>query len=185
MRPARSRTTRDPGERSRSSTTSYGRPRSRSSSLLRGLIRVDRRSRVQQHLLENGQVFHIAPAPQGGDAAVRLRPVVLNALRDRDQLGLLEHLQVPVEVAVRQGAQLLQVPEQQSLRVGNERREHAQASALVNDTVQPIVGKTRSGAFLADTLIQVFPHIRTEAPRRPTVGRFRMEYPWSRAITSG
>src|SRR5216683_8256675 len=87
---------------------------------------------------------------------------------------------MPVEIAVGQRAQLLQVAEQQSPRMGDERREYAQARAFVYQTVEPIVGESRSGAFLADTLIQEVLHIQIEVRLRPEVGRHRTEYPSSR-----
>jgi hypothetical protein len=68
--------------------------------------------RIQQHLLEHREVFDVAFASQGADAAKRLRAAILHAFRDGDQLCFLEHLQMPVQIAVRQRAQLFQIAEQ-------------------------------------------------------------------------
>src|ERR1700722_17832137 len=83
-------------------------------------FRTDGGRRIQQHLLEYRQILDIALASQGRNAAKRLRPVVLDALRDGDELCFFEHLQMSVEIAVGQRAQLLQVAEQQSPRMGDE-----------------------------------------------------------------
>src|SRR5258706_16188420 len=64
--------------------------------------------------------------------------------------------------------------------MSNERREHAQARALVNDAVQPIVCEPRNGAFLAVPLTQETLHIHTEVRLRPAVDRHRTEYPSTR-----
>src|ERR1700704_7146278 len=88
---------------------------------------------VQQYLLENREILDIAFTPQGRDATKRMRAVVLDALGDGDQLCVFENLQMPVEGAVRQRAQLLQIAEQQSFRVGDERREDGEARPLVNE----------------------------------------------------
>src|SRR5580704_5017741 len=141
--------------------------------------------RIQQHLLEHREVLNVALAPQSGNAAKRLRAVILDALRDCDQPCVFEYLQMPVEIAVGQRTQLFQVAEQQSSRMSDQRREHAQAGAFVNDAVQPVVGESGNGALLASALIQEVPHTGTEVRLRPEAGRRRTEYPSSRAKAPG
>src|ERR1700679_2264671 len=88
--------------------------------------------RIQQHLLEHGEIVDVAPASQYGNAAKGQQAVVLDAFRDRDELCLLEYLQMPVEISVRQRAELLQIAERQSFRMSNEGGEHAQACTFGN-----------------------------------------------------
>src|SRR5712671_1317434 len=69
--------------------------------------------------------------------------------------------------------------------MSDQRREHAQASAFVNDAVQSIVSESRSGALLTATLIQEVLHSETEVRLRPEAGQRRTEYPSSRARATG
>src|SRR6266849_4213747 len=69
--------------------------------------------------------------------------------------------------------------------MSDQRREHAQPRALVNDAVQPIVGESGNGALLTAALIQEVLHTETEVRLRPEAGRRRTEYPSSRARAPG
>src|SRR5215468_9060909 len=46
---------------------------------------------IAHHLLEHGEIFEVARAALARDAAERLRPVLLEALGDLDEPGLLQH----------------------------------------------------------------------------------------------
>src|ERR1700734_647408 len=61
--------------------------------------------------------------------------------------------------------------------MGNERREHAETRALMNDAVQPVVGKTSAGFLPGFTLHQVVPHIQNGAPRPPKAVQSQTGYP--------
>src|SRR5438046_889546 len=73
--------------------------------------------------------------------AKRLRPIVLEALPDLDEAGFAENLQVPAQVAVGQGAQILQIVEDQARRMRRQRGDDAQARFLMNHAVEPFIGK--------------------------------------------
>ena len=61
--------------------------------------------------LEHVDVLEEPAAAVVGDPAEGLRPVLVEALPDLDEAGLVEHLEVPAEVAVGEVAQLLEVGE--------------------------------------------------------------------------
>src|ERR1700722_20175556 len=145
-------------------------------------LRLYCRGGVQQHLLENREILDVAPATQSRDAARRVRPVVLQAFRNRDQLGRFKPLQMPIEVAVGERAQLFEIAEQQAFRMSDERGEHAQAGALVNDAIQAVVRESGPGAFLGGALIQEVPRSRTEARPRPATVRRQTGCPSSWVI---
>src|SRR4029077_4618504 len=88
---------------------------------------------------------------------------------------------MPVQIAVGQRAQLLQITEQQPFRVRDERRQHAEPGAFMNHAIQPIIGKTRPRSFLAYSLSQLLPHIHTAARPPPVVDPLRTVYPSPRA----
>src|SRR5262245_953674 len=87
--------------------------------------------RVAHHLLEHRQIVEIALAALPRDPAQRLRAVVVVALFDVDEPGILQDLQMAAEIAVRQPAHALEVAEGQPLRMCHQRGEHAQARLLV------------------------------------------------------
>src|SRR5215472_17852745 len=73
------------------------------------------RRRVLHHLFQHLEIVEIAAAPLCRDPADGLRPVVIVALLDLDEARLVEHLQVAAQIAVRQGAHLLQIAEYEPL----------------------------------------------------------------------
>src|SRR5262245_12637038 len=69
----------------------------------RGAGRRSRVGGVSDHLLQRFDVLQEPLAPFVCNPAECLRAVVLRALPDFDQARLLQHLEVPVQVAIRQG----------------------------------------------------------------------------------
>lgn len=88
---------------------------------------------VADDVFEDVDVLKEPGSTRGGEAAEGLRSVVLIALPDLDEPGLMENLKVSTEVAVSQGAQILEVGEDQSLGVSDQRRENSQSRLLVED----------------------------------------------------
>src|SRR5262249_56307567 len=70
---------------------------------------------IAHHLLEHFQIVEVALAAFGRDPTDGLRPILVIALLDRDQAGLLEHREMPAEIAVVQPATLLPLTEPQPL----------------------------------------------------------------------
>src|ERR1700735_846760 len=106
-----------------------------------GLTR--RRRPVQDHLLEHLEVFQISAAPEGRDLAERLRTSAIVPLGDGHELRLFQHLQMAIQVAVRQRAILLQLAERQTLWVSDERGKQAEAGGLVNTPIADDINKQR------------------------------------------
>ena len=73
-------------------------------------------------VLQHVDVFEEPPAALVGEPAEGLRALVVEALPDLDEPLLVEHLEVPAEVAVGQGAEVLQVGEEEALGVGRRAR---------------------------------------------------------------
>src|SRR5665213_2493305 len=94
---------------------------------------------VAHHLLQGGQIFQIALAPGRRHTAQRLRTVMILPSQNLHHLGVLQHAQVPAQVAVGQCAKLLQIDKRQTFGVRDQRRENAEPRALVNHAVQPFV----------------------------------------------
>src|SRR5262249_48517580 len=138
---------------------------------------------VAHDLLQHAQIAEIAPTTLGGDPADGLRPVVIVTLLDLDQPGVLEHLQMPAEVAVGQPAQLLQVAEHQALGMADQRGEHAQARLLVNDTVEPRIGEAAAVSALAISLRHPALRCCDREPPPCRAGRCRTAPPSRRART--
>src|SRR5262245_66260062 len=66
---------------------------------------------IAHHLLQHLEIVEVALPALRGDPADGLRPVAVVALLDRDQAGLLQHLQVAGEIAVSESAHLLELAE--------------------------------------------------------------------------
>jgi hypothetical protein len=64
-----------------------------------------------------------------------LRTVVIVPFGDGHEPRLFQHLQVAIQVAVRKRAIFLQLAERETLCMGDERGEQAQARALVDDPI--------------------------------------------------
>lgn len=95
---------------------------------------------IANDLLERGEIFKIASAAGGGDPADSLRSVAVVASDDLDYFGPLEDTEVSAEIAIGQGAKLLEIVEGQALGIGDERSEDAEACPLVDYTIQTFVG---------------------------------------------
>src|SRR5690242_6790172 len=107
-----------------------------------------------------------------------MRPVSFVALDDFDQAGLLQHLEIPAEIAVGQPAKLLQVGEGQSLRVRHQRGQQAKPCLFMDDAVEPRIGERRARHL----------SLRHRSLRRQNtgswpsaIGRSQTAGPWSRA----
>ena len=80
----------------------------------------------------------------------------MEPLPDLDEAGLVEHLEVPAEVAVGQVAEFLEVGEDDAAGVGDQRGHDAQPGLLVEDALQPLVGEAAgdsSGVVLGGVMI--------------------------------
>ena len=67
---------------------------------------------------------------------------------DLHHFCFLEHAQMPAQIAIRQGAQLLEIAEGQAFRIGQQRGQHTKARALMNHAIQALVCETAfSGWF--------------------------------------
>src|SRR5262249_37942834 len=97
--------------------------------------------RVPHYLLQHFQVVEISLPSFGSDPADGLRAVVIVAFLDLDESGLAERVKMSAQIAVGEPAHLLQIAEDQALRVGHERCEHAQARLLVDHAVEPFVSE--------------------------------------------
>src|SRR5271165_3002792 len=82
-----------------------------------------------------------------------------------------------IQVAVRQRAELFQFSEGQSLGMGNQGGEHAQARALMNHSIEPTVGKSGGRLRFGAIFLQLYPGSKTAGPRQPLTDRARMVYP--------
>src|SRR5579863_10501190 len=98
-------------------------------------------ARITDDLFENLEIVEIAPAPERGYQAKRLGPVVREALDKLDDALLLQHGQMPAQVAVRQPTHPLEIAEHDALGAGDEGGENAQARALMKDAVEPFIGE--------------------------------------------
>src|SRR5262249_50646094 len=92
--------------------------------------------------------------------------------------GLMKHLKMTAQIAVGQGTLLLQVRENQSGRMGRQRRHDAQARLLVDDAFQPFIGETaaRFLDFVSKVRHGPAPKSNTAPPRR-RAGRCRTGRP--------
>ena len=75
---------------------------------------------IANNLFQSGQILHVLLTARGGDAAQRLRPVLIVTFDDLDQLGLFEYFQMPAQVPVCQCAELLQIIEGQSFGMSKQ-----------------------------------------------------------------
>src|SRR5262245_5580091 len=140
-----------------------------------------RRCGVAHDLLEHVEIVEVARAPFAGDPTHRLRSIAVETLDDLDQAGVVQHLQMPGEIAVGQAAQVLEVAEQQTLGVGGERRENAQAGFLMDHAIEALVGEA-SAIAAGFRALHRRPrnYATTETPRG--TGRRRTASPWPMAI---
>ena len=82
------------------------------------------------------------------------------------------------DIAVREGTQLLQVDEAETVGVREERRENAEAGAFVNDAIEPFVGKRGCGIRLLCLYQQSDSARRNDGSRRPAPCQLRRRPPW-------
>ena len=90
-------------------------------------------------MLEYVDVFEETSAPRFGQAAESLGAVLVVTLPDLQQTLFLQHLEMPAEVAVSQGAQVLEVGEDQSLGMRDEGSQDAQPGLLVEDPLETFI----------------------------------------------
>src|ERR1043166_4702645 len=74
---------------------------------LRCFLRPARPHRIGHDVFEHGDVLDKAASPVGGELDKRLRPVVLDALPDLYDAGLLQELEMPAQITVGERAELL------------------------------------------------------------------------------
>ena len=101
---------------------------------------------VAHDLFKSGEVFEIAFAARGRNAADGERAIAFVALGDFDHAGMFEHAEMAAEVAVSERAELFEVAERHAARVGEKRSEQAETGTLVDDAVEALV---REAAFAA------------------------------------
>src|SRR5262249_1375876 len=99
------------------------------------------RQRVGDHGFEHVEVLAKALPAGSSNATQCLRPAVLEPLPYLDEAGFFENLKVPAQVAIGEGAQLLQFAEQQTVRIDEERGQNAEPRLLVDDAVEAVVGE--------------------------------------------
>src|ERR1700678_544279 len=87
--------------------------------------RLGRSRAIENHLLQDREVFEIAPASQGRNSVESLRPIPVRTLGKAYQVGLLQNLKVTVQIAVRQCAELFHFRERQPFRVCDQASQHA------------------------------------------------------------
>ena len=75
------------------------------------------RTRPFQH----GEIIEKAAAAGFGQAATGMRPVAFIAFGDLHEAGLLQHLEVPAQIAVGQAAKLPEIGESQAFRMRHQR----------------------------------------------------------------
>lgn len=61
---------------------------------------------------------------------------------DFDYLLRFKDMEVPAQIAIGQRAKLLEIIEEETLRMGDERCKNAETGALMNDSVEAFVGET-------------------------------------------
>ena len=96
---------------------------------------------VGHDVFQHGDIFDESLATQLGQDAQGLRAVVLEALPNLDDARLAEDLQVPAQVAVGQGAEVLQIVEDQAARMRRQTRDDREPGFLVDDAVEPFIGE--------------------------------------------
>jgi hypothetical protein len=101
---------------------------------------------VTNDLFEGCEVFEVAFSSGSADAADGLGPIAIVAANYLNHFGFLKNAEVAAEIAVSEGAELLEIVKWEAFRVGDERSQHTQASALVDDAVKTFVCET---AFVA------------------------------------
>lgn len=123
-----------------------------------------RRSRgVGDDSFEFADVLQQSLTPQIGEAAQRLRTLVLNPLPDFHQPGLLQRLQMPAQISVGQRAEILQVAKEQTAGMRRQRRQNPEPGLFVDRTIEAIVGITPR--LVRDRrLVSIGPAVRHVAP---------------------
>src|SRR6266496_3734574 len=139
---------------------------------------------IANDLLERRQIFDIASTPGRGNSADGERTIALVSFDDFDHLSFFQHAQVAAQIAVGKRAQLFEIVKSQALRIRNQGREYAEAGALVDHSIQPLVSKTpfaRRGLRFHRGL-----SVRSRGEsRQPIVGLLQTEHPWPRERTRG
>src|SRR2546421_1363343 len=136
--------------------------------------------RVAHQPFEHGEIVQETAAADLGQAATCVRPVALVALGHFDETGLLQHLQVPAQIAVGQAAQLLEIRKAQALWMRHQRGQQSQPRLLVNDAVESVIGKWCAAAFSLRHLLLL---TRNATAPPSAIARSRTAGPWSTATT--
>ena len=99
------------------------------------------RHRIANDVLELFEIRLEALTPLGREPAQCLWPPVFESLPHFDEPGLLEHVEMPAEIAVRQCAEPLQIREQQAFGAHDERCHDPQPGFLVQHALEPVIGE--------------------------------------------
>src|SRR3569832_627242 len=136
---------------------------------------------VAHQPFEHGEIVEEAAAAGLGEAAGGGRTVALEALGDLDETGLLQHLQMPGEIAVGQAAELLEIGEGQPLRMAHQRGQKAEPRFLMDHAVEAVIGKRRAVLSLRHRRLRM----RNKGSPPSAPARPRTAGPWSKAKERG
>ena len=95
---------------------------------------------VGDDVFEFGDVIGEALFADGGEFAPGMGAVVLEGFFDFDEAGFLQDGEVAAEVAVGEGAEVLEVAEDEAGGVGGEGGDDAESGLFVDDAVDAVVG---------------------------------------------
>ena len=95
---------------------------------------------IGEDTFEFGDVIEEFAAPEFSEAEEGLRAGSLSSFPDLDELGFLKSLQVAIEIAVREGAEFLEITEEESGGMGCERGEDAEPGLFVNGSIESVIG---------------------------------------------
>lgn len=72
---------------------------------------------------------------------------MLETLPEFNQFPLLQDLKMTVQIPVREPTEVFQITEQESFRVSNQRSEHAEARALVDQAIEALIAESAGRHF--------------------------------------